>query len=252
RRLHHARRARLLCLAVVPPLPRPRAAGRRQPRRLPRPHRRPRGHLARHHGQVSSRCRGSRWSALRDPLREPAAGRGGRDGEPLPMVRLRGLAGHRQGSGGAERVRRRLGRAPAGRGRPAQLPAQGHRRRLEKPLRRRVQPALLRRRRRGADRRRLRDLMDPVYVVTDIEVNGPTPGAHSMLAFASVALDPGGDEVDTFEAVLETLPEAGEDRITIEWFKGFPDAWAAATANPQPPQAVMERYANWVGGLPGQ
>ena len=94
--------------------------------------------------------------------------------------------------------------------------------------------------------------MTPVYVVTDIEVNGPTPGAHSMLAFASVALDPQGAEIDSFEAVLETLPGAGEDRITLDWFQGFPQAWAAATTNPLPAQAVMENYAAWLRALPGQ
>lgn len=93
---------------------------------------------------------------------------------------------------------------------------------------------------------------DPVYVVTDIEVNGPTPGEHSMLAFASVALDASGTEIDAFEAVLAPLPEAGEDRVTIEWFQGFPEAWAAATTNPEPPEAVMMRYVAWVRGLPGQ
>lgn len=91
----------------------------------------------------------------------------------------------------------------------------------------------------------------PVYVVTDIEVNGPTPGEHSMLAFASVAVDATGGEIDSFEAVLEPLPGAGEDAITINWFKGFPAAWAAATTDPQPPEAVMQRYADWVRGLPG-
>src|SRR3546814_14540399 len=94
--------------------------------------------------------------------------------------------------------------------------------------------------------------MSPVYVVTDIEVNGPTPGAHSMLAFASVALDGAGEEVAVFEAVLQTLPEAGEDPITIAWFKGFPDAWAAATTDPEPPEAVMRRYEAWLRGLPAQ
>jgi len=94
--------------------------------------------------------------------------------------------------------------------------------------------------------------MTPVYVVTDIEVNGPTPGAHSMLAFASVTLDAQGTEFDTFEAVLETLPGAGEDRITLDWFQGFPQAWAAATTNPLPAQAVMENYAAWLRALPGQ
>jgi hypothetical protein len=93
---------------------------------------------------------------------------------------------------------------------------------------------------------------NPVYVVTDIEVNGPTPGEHSMLAFASVALDAVGGEIDIFKAVLETLPEAGENPITMNWFAGFPEAFAAATTNPEPPEAVMARYAEWVRGLPGQ
>src|SRR3546814_4475317 len=73
-----------------------------------------------------------------------------------------------------------------------------------------------------------------------------------MLAFASVALDGAGEEVAVVEAVLQTLPEAGEDPITIAWFKGFPDAWAAATTDPEPPEAVMRRYAEWLRGLPGQ
>lgn len=93
---------------------------------------------------------------------------------------------------------------------------------------------------------------NPVYVVTDIEVNGPTPGVHSMLAFASIAVDGVGDEIDCFEAVLETLPGAGEDPITMQWFRGFPEAWAAATTNPEPPANVMARYADWVRDLPGQ
>src|SRR3546814_4323118 len=91
--------------------------------------------------------------------------------------------------------------------------------------------------------------MTAVYVVTDIEVNGPTPGEHSMLAFASVAVDHAGGELGSFEAVLETLPEAGEDPITIYWFRGFPAAWAAATTHPGPPSEVMQRYAAWLRGL---
>lgn len=94
--------------------------------------------------------------------------------------------------------------------------------------------------------------MTPVYVVTDIEVNGPTPGEHSMLAFASVAVDAAGVEIDTFEAVLETLPEAGENPVTMRWFQGFPEALATATTDPEPPEQVMARYVDWVRALPGQ
>lgn len=91
----------------------------------------------------------------------------------------------------------------------------------------------------------------PIYVVTDIEVNGPTPGEHSMLAFASIACDARGEEIDWFEAVLEPLPEAGEDPVTMTWFQGFPEAWAAATRDPQPPETVMRRYADWLRTMPG-
>ncbi len=94
--------------------------------------------------------------------------------------------------------------------------------------------------------------MAPTYVVTDIEVNGPTPGDYSMLAFASVACDAAGEEFDSFECVLEPLPEAGADPRTVAWFQSFPEAWAAATTNPRPPAEVMARYADWVRALPGQ
>src|SRR3546814_6040511 len=94
--------------------------------------------------------------------------------------------------------------------------------------------------------------MTAVYVVTDIEVNGPTPGEHSMLAFASVAVDHAGGELGSFEAVLETLPEDGEDPSTIDWFRGFHDVWADATTNTGPPSEVMQCYAAWLRGQIGR
>src|SRR3546814_15487520 len=75
---------------------------------------------------------------------------------------------------------------------------------------------------------------------------------YSLTAFAWVARGGAGEEVAVLEAVLQTLPGAGEDPITIAWFKGFPDAWAAATTNPVPPEQVMLRYADWLRALPGQ
>lgn len=33
-----------------------------------------------------------------------------------------------------------------------------------------------------------RPMKDPVYIVTDVECDGPTPGLNSMLSFASVAV----------------------------------------------------------------
>lgn len=89
------------------------------------------------------------------------------------------------------------------------------------------------------------------YVVTDIECDGPNPNRNSMLSFASVAVSARGDIVGEFEAVLEPRPDRVQDAGTMEWWRTQPEVWAAATANPEPPAVVMERFAQWVEGLPG-
>jgi hypothetical protein len=48
-----------------------------------------------------------------------------------------------------------------------------------------------------------------IYVVTDIETDGPWPGPNSMRSYASVAVSFDGTEHGRFEAVLEELPGAG-------------------------------------------
>ncbi len=93
--------------------------------------------------------------------------------------------------------------------------------------------------------------MKPVYIVTDIEVDGPIAGQNSMMSFASVAIDKNGHELATFEAVLKPLEGAEADAHTIDWFKGQTEAYAAATDNPQPPEQVMADYIDWVRDQPG-
>lgn len=90
-----------------------------------------------------------------------------------------------------------------------------------------------------------------IYVVTDIEVDGPAPGRNSMRSFASVAVSLDGTEHGRFEAVLEELPGATPDPETYAWFQTQPEAWVAATAAPEPPAEVMARYVDWVKQLPG-
>ncbi|MBP1780686.1 MULTISPECIES: hypothetical protein [Micromonospora] len=89
-----------------------------------------------------------------------------------------------------------------------------------------------------------------VYVVTDIEVDGPWPGPNSMRSFASVAVTCNGEELGAFEAVLEPLPGAAPNPATYAWFQTQPEAWAAATTNPQPVHEVMTQFAEWVRALP--
>ena len=89
------------------------------------------------------------------------------------------------------------------------------------------------------------------FVVTDIEADGPSPIGSSMLSFASVACDVTGKVLGEFEAVLE--PRSGHDPHpdTMAWWQTQPEAWAAATSNPEPPEMVMPRYVSWVESLPG-
>lgn len=90
-----------------------------------------------------------------------------------------------------------------------------------------------------------------VYVVTDIEVDGPWPGPNSMRSFASVAVTADGTEHGVFEAVLEPLPGAAPNPDTYAWFQAQPEAWAAATKDPRPAEAVIAAYTAWLRGLPG-
>ncbi len=89
-----------------------------------------------------------------------------------------------------------------------------------------------------------------IYVVTDIEVDGPWPGPNSMRSFASVAATADGAEVGRFEAVLEPLPGAAPNPDTFAWFQTVPEAWAAATTDPRPVAEVMVDYATWLRALP--
>jgi hypothetical protein len=92
---------------------------------------------------------------------------------------------------------------------------------------------------------------DPwTYVVTDVELDGPWPGINSMRSFASVAISADGTEHGRFEAVLEPLPGTAPDAKTLAWFAEHPQAWRAATTDPEPVMAVMERYVAWLRELP--
>ena len=94
--------------------------------------------------------------------------------------------------------------------------------------------------------------MPGVYVSTDVEADGPIPGPHSMLSFASAAYRADKTLVGTFEANLTLLPGAAGDPKTMEWWRGQPEAWAACRANPRDPAAVMPEYVAWLKSLPGK
>jgi len=94
--------------------------------------------------------------------------------------------------------------------------------------------------------------MCEIYVSTDVEADGPIPGPHSMLSFASAAYRPHKTLVGTFEANLITLPGAQGDAKTMQWWQGQIEAWAACRENPRDPAIVMPEYVGWLKSLPGK
>ncbi len=97
--------------------------------------------------------------------------------------------------------------------------------------------------------------MNEIYVSTDVEADGPIPGPHSMLSFASAAYAVDNHLmklVGTFTANLASLPDAEGHPKTMEWWRKQPLAWAASRQNQQPPDIAMPRYAAWITSLPGK
>jgi hypothetical protein len=91
-----------------------------------------------------------------------------------------------------------------------------------------------------------------IYVSTDIEADGPIPGPHSMLSFASAAYTADKQLVDTFSANLETLPNAEAHPDTQAWWDKNPEAWTACRLECQQPDKAMRDYVEWLKQLPGK
>jgi hypothetical protein len=91
-----------------------------------------------------------------------------------------------------------------------------------------------------------------IYVSTDVETDGPIPGVYSMLSFGSAAYLADKTLIATFEANLETLPDASAHPKTMTWWQSQPEAWRACRENIQPPAVIMPRYLRWLKELPGQ
>ena len=78
--------------------------------------------------------------------------------------------------------------------------------------------------------------MPELYLSTDVETEGPIPGPHSMLSFATVAFDASGVELGSFTRNLETLPGASGRLSTMAW-------WAENYQKPTPCPSSNSRIA---------
>lgn len=90
-----------------------------------------------------------------------------------------------------------------------------------------------------------------IYVSTDVEADGPIPGPHSMLSFASAAYLADKTLVGTFSRNLELLEGASPDPKTEAWWKTQPEAWAACRTDVRHPRDAMTDYHAWLTSLPG-
>jgi hypothetical protein len=95
-------------------------------------------------------------------------------------------------------------------------------------------------------------MKEEIYVSTDIEADGPIPGPHSMLSFASAAYRADKTLVATFTRNLATLPGATPDPKTEAWWKTQPEAWAACRTDLREPEPAMREYVAWLKELPGK
>ncbi|OGG54534.1 hypothetical protein A3C20_04370 [Candidatus Kaiserbacteria bacterium RIFCSPHIGHO2_02_FULL_55_25] len=87
-----------------------------------------------------------------------------------------------------------------------------------------------------------------IFIVIDIEADGPSVGLNSMLSLAAVATTE-KEEVSRFYRKLATLPNASADPTVTEWWKRHQEAWKEATTDSQPPKHVMTEFYNWVTEL---
>jgi hypothetical protein len=94
--------------------------------------------------------------------------------------------------------------------------------------------------------------MAEIYVSTDVETDGPIPGPHSILSFASAAYRADKTLLGTFSANLLTLPGATGHPETMEWWRTQPEAWRIARENARDAAEVMPEYVAWVDALPGK
>jgi len=87
-----------------------------------------------------------------------------------------------------------------------------------------------------------------IFIVVDIEADGPAVGLNSMLSLAAVATTE-KEEVSSFYRKLMTLPDASPDPGTTAWWQENEEALTEATTDSQPPEQVMTEFYNWINEL---
>jgi DNA polymerase III alpha subunit (gram-positive type) len=86
---------------------------------------------------------------------------------------------------------------------------------------------------------------DQLYIVVDIETNGPAAGTFSMISLGAVVVTK-DKEIDSFYQKLSPLPALEQSALTMDWWTTQPKAWKEATGNARPAADVMYDFVLWV------
>lgn len=87
-----------------------------------------------------------------------------------------------------------------------------------------------------------------VYVIVDIETDGPVAGLHSILSIGAVASTK-DEEVGEFYQKLLPIKDARQDADTIEWWNKHPEAWQEVTTDVHSADEVIKSFYAWVVSL---
>lgn len=89
---------------------------------------------------------------------------------------------------------------------------------------------------------------DQIYVVVDIEADGPVPGLYSMLSIGAVATTK-DEEVSSFYAKLQPIAGANQFLKTMEWWDSQPEAWQEVIRDAKPAEQAIKDFYGWLNHL---
>lgn len=89
---------------------------------------------------------------------------------------------------------------------------------------------------------------DQIFIVIDIESDGPTPRLYSMLSLGAVASTE-NSEVGRFYRTIKPIDGASRHPSNMRWWGTQPEAWKEVNANPRPADEVMKEFSEWVNNF---
>jgi DNA polymerase III alpha subunit (gram-positive type) len=84
-----------------------------------------------------------------------------------------------------------------------------------------------------------------IYIVVDIEADGPVAGLYSMLSIGAVATT-SEKEIARFYRKLLPLEGASQKPSTMDWWATQPEAWKEVTEGAEPAEGVIKDVCDWV------